>query len=87
MSDITADQLAWEKQYQWAVTWTPEGEEEIMKSFADAWALSQPYPDNNIPWIYTRKAEIRARFHTGETKIRVAWVEGDEGTAVWIERF
>ena len=87
MSDITADQLAWEKQYQWAVTWTPEGEVEIMKSFADAWALSQPYPDDNIPWTYTRKADIRARFHAGETRVRVAWVEGDEGTAVWIERF
>ena len=87
MSDITADQLAWESQYQWAVSWTPDDEVESMKSFADAWALSQPYPDDNIPWIYTRKAEIRARFHAGETKIRVAWVEGDENTCVWIERF
>lgn len=72
--------------YQWKVIWSPEGDEEIMKSFADAWAIAQPYPDDNGPaWNYTRKAEIHALFEAGVAKVRVAWSEGN--AAVWIERF
>ena len=86
-NNVTADQRKWEESHQWAVTWVPEGEEEVMKNFADAWAISQPYPEDNGPaWIYTRKADIRALFHAGVKKVRVAWVEGDNQQAVWIER-
>jgi hypothetical protein len=86
MSNITADQRKWEESHQWAVTWAPEGEVEIMKNFADAWAIAQPYPEDDGPdWTYTRKAEVRALFHAGVKKVKVAWVEGGQ-EAVWIER-
>lgn len=86
MSNVTAEQLDWEKSNQWKVTWAPEGDEELMKNFADAWAIAQPYPDENGPnWTYTRKAEVRALFHAGVKKVRVAWVEGNAQLGVWIE--
>jgi hypothetical protein len=86
-NNMTADQVQWERAHQWAVKWDPEGEVEVMKNFADAWAIAQPYPEDDGPaWIYTRKAEIRALFHAGVKKVRVAWVEGNNPQAVWIER-
>jgi len=63
-------------QEQWEVTYhypDEPPEPEIHRSFAIAFAASQPYPDDDVEWRYTRRADIEARFNAGENTIRVAW--------------
>jgi hypothetical protein len=64
-------------QDQWEVTyhWEDEASEpELFNRFANAFAFSQPNPDDDdYDWRYTRRAEIEARFAAGENNIRVAW--------------
>ena len=63
-------------QEQWEVTYhDPDeiAEPEIFRTFANAFAFSQPYPDEDVEWRYTRRADIEARFMAGENNIRVAW--------------
>jgi hypothetical protein len=61
---------------QWEVTyhWEDEASEpELFNRFANAFAFSQPNPDDDYDWRYTRRAEIEARFAAGENNILVAW--------------
>jgi hypothetical protein len=76
---------------QWRVTFYEAGEEplvEVMRSFADAWALAQPNPeDDGLPWRFAgARAQIKARFEAGEQIITVCWVDGVNGTYNVIER-
>ncbi len=82
-----------QQQNQWRVTFYEEGEEplvEVMRTFADAWAVAQPYPeDDGLAWRFAgARAQIKARFDDpqGERSIRVCWVEGVNGTYTFIER-
>ena len=73
--------------HQWRVTWHEEGEEdvvEIMTSWSDAWAISQPLePEGG--WLYTQKDVVYNRFQNGENSINVAW-KADQSERVVIER-
>lgn len=63
-------------QEQWEVTYHYPGEPpepEIWRSFATAFAFSQPNQDEEVEWRYTRRADIEERFAAGENNIRVAW--------------
>lgn len=63
-------------QEQWEVTYhyaDEPPEPEIWRSFASAFAFSQPNQDEEVEWRYTRRADIEARFAAGENNIRVAW--------------
>ena len=64
-------------QDQWEVTyhWPDEAPEpELFNRFANAFAFSQPNPDDDdYDWRFTRRAEVQARFAAGENNIRVAW--------------
>lgn len=76
---------------RWRVTFYEEGEEplvEDMRSFADAWALAQPNPeDDGLAWRFAgARAQIKARFEAGENSIRVCWVDGVNGTYTVVER-
>ena len=73
---------------QWRVTFYEEGDEplvEMMRSFADAWAVSKPYPDlDGRPWQRLEKANVEARFVAGENAIVVS--RASNGTYTVIER-
>lgn len=73
---------------QWRITWYEEGEEplvEIVSSFADAWVLAQPYPeDDNLPWKWVERHIAVQRFAAGERAVRAAWV--DNATQTFVER-
>lgn len=81
-----------QQQDQWRVTFYEEGEEpivEIMRSFADAWALAQPNPEEDgLAWRFEPRAQVLARFQDPQANhtIRVCWVEGVNGTYNVIER-
>jgi hypothetical protein len=76
------------RNYQWRVTWYEEGDEpytEIMGRFGDAWALAQPYPDDDgLDWHFTRRADILNAL-LQEPVVTVAWV--DNATRTTLERF
>ncbi len=63
-------------QGQWRVTFYEQGEEplvEIMRTFADAWAVSAPYPgDDGLQWARSNRANVEARFAAGENSIVVS---------------
>ncbi len=46
--------------------------EEIMGSFADAWALAQPDPQHERGWRIQRRADVVAAFAAGEQDMIVA---------------
>jgi hypothetical protein len=80
-----------QEQNQWRVTFYEVGEEpivEVMSSFADAWALAQPNPeDDGLDWRFVgARVQIKARFDAGEQIITVCWVNGVNGTYNVIER-
>lgn len=76
------------RNYQWRVTWYEEGEEpytEVMGRFGNAWALAQPYPEEDgLAWHFTRRADILAAL-LQEPIVTAAWV--DNLTRTTIERF
>lgn len=74
--------------YQWRITWYEEGDEpftEVIGHFSDAWALAQPYPDDDgLDWHFTRRADaLNALLQ--EPIVTVAWV--DNLTRTTLERF
>ena len=87
--------------YQWRVTFYEEGEEphtEIMRTFADAWAVAQPWPEEMAGrnWNFEVRAGVRQRFlfatqnpdsPNAERLIRVCWVAGENNTYNTIEMF
>lgn len=85
--DVTASKMNAQQQDQWRVTFYEKGDEplvEMMRSFADAWALAQPYPeDDGLAWHFAgARAQIKARFEAGENSIRVCWVDNETYTVV-----
>lgn len=69
--------------WKWKVIWSDAGEqqdevEEDLRSFADAWALSQPEDgdDDVIRWIRAVRAEVLARFLSMNGSGRIVVVEG-----------
>lgn len=70
----------------WRVRWTDEPNgDELMRSFADAWALAMPDPDDdeNGNWhIPVARGAVLEAFNAGAVAIRVAW--SADGHEVWI---
>jgi hypothetical protein len=63
------------QQEQWRVVFYDVDEqpiEEIMSSFADAWALAQPDPQHERGWRIQRRADVVAAFAAGEQDMIVA---------------
>ncbi len=63
------------QQEQWRVVFYEVDEEpieEIMSSFADAWALAQPDPQHERGWRIQRRADVIAAFAAGEQDMIVA---------------
>lgn len=64
---------------QWRITWYEEGEDplvEVIGSFADAWALAQPYPDEDgLPWQWLPRADAILQFENGAQSVVAAWVD------------
>lgn len=66
---------------QWRITWYEEGEVlyvvEVAGGFADAWALTQPYPypdEDELPWQWLPRADAQLQFANGTQSVVVAWV-------------
>ena len=76
---------------QWRTIFYEGGEVplvEILRTFADAWALAQPYPDPVGPrWSFLARANAKAHFEAGGGPLTVCWVEGNPQTYTVIERF
>ena len=53
----------------------------MMRTFADAWAVAMPDPDEN-GWHIAARAAVLAEFNGGALSIRVAWRHADD--EVWI---
>ena len=67
---------------QWRVTFYEVDEqpiEEIMRSFADAFALSLPDPQHEPGWASMRRAEVVAAFAAGAAEVVVARHPGGVG--------
>ena len=87
--------------HQWRVTFHEEGDQphvEIMRTFADAWALAQPWPEELAEpnWRFLLREEVRDRFifsaqnpdsPNAERVIRVCWADDENGTYNTIEMF
>jgi hypothetical protein len=73
---------------QWRITWYEDGEEplvEVVSSFADAWALSQPYPhEDGLQWQWIGRNVAMQRFAEGEQVVCASWV--DNATRTIVER-
>jgi hypothetical protein len=73
---------------QWRITWYEEGEEplvEVVSSFADAWALAQPYPDEDgLQWQWMPRQDAHLQFANGAQALVAAWV--DNATRTVVER-
>jgi hypothetical protein len=71
---------------QWRITWYEDGEEpmvEVVSSFADAWALAQPYPDEDgLQWRWTPRQDARLQFANGSQAVVAAWVDNTTRTVV-----
>jgi len=77
---------------QWRVTFHEAGEmpeEELMRSFQDAWAIAQPYPEEDgLAWQFEQRAFIRASFELAvedpnqPRTLRVCWVDDDTYTTI-----
>lgn len=66
----------------WRVRWTDEPNgDELMRTFADAWALAMPEPDE-AGWHIQPRDVVLAAFNGGADAFRVAW--NDDGREVWL---
>ena len=75
---------------QWRVTWYDADDEpvvEVVRAFADAWAISQPGDDDDdLDWRFTtRQATLDSFNQDGVATVTVAWTT-DNAHRVVIER-
>jgi hypothetical protein len=72
--------------HQWRVVFYEAGDQplvEVMRSFADAWAVAQPYPhEDGLPWVIGNRNNIKATLEVQAGPLTVASVDGQTYTTI-----